>query len=267
MSAGAGAAVPRDRSIVDNPTPRQRGDAVGAFVNVQASSTPCVLFSPACLGTEAQVVAALSKCLLLQHDDAEVDKDRVGFGRYKKPRDPAYIWNETDPTTEILRLANGARLLLGGIECGIQPTVAGAASPPGLRPCVVDARGDIGSQNVRGWVSESHAEHTAKGVKHAFFETNWLMKNGGDEELKLIHLFDFLERVCGWLADGHDVHIHCISPLFPSEGLILVVMPNVITKWTHSQIRAFWGGDRRNASELNTLSPRVSKGICLSSRT
>ena len=127
----------------------------------------------------------------------------------------------------------------------MQPTAEFEGVPPsGLRPGIVDARG-VGSagQNVRGWTAESHADLTARGVKHTFFEVNWLLKvEGGTAEEKTVRLIDFLELVLGWLADGFDVHIHCISPLFPSEGLILVVMPNVITKWTHSQIPAFWGG-------------------------
>ena len=91
----------------------------------------------------------------------------------------------------------------------------------GLRPACVDARGrHCPLQVVRGWQTDSPAQYARKGIKHCYFEANWLQSGEGvgTDAAKQQHLHQFLELVLQWLADGYDVHFHCISPLFPSEA-------------------------------------------------
>ena len=67
---------------------------------------------------------------------------------------------------------------------------------------------------MRGLASDTAQQHRDKGVKHMFFESNWLLKykyfNGMPPEIEKL-----LETVLGLLQEGIDVHIHCISPLTP----------------------------------------------------
>ena len=124
-------------------------------------------------------------------------------------------FNRRWPTTVIAVCPNGAKLKIGGMECGKQATARGAVSAAsGFRPAVLDARGDDwDGPPVRGLSSDTPEEHTAKGVKHAYFRANWVLKYGNEGDVVTPVFLNFLETVCSWLAEGHDVHIHCISPL------------------------------------------------------
>ena len=59
-----------------------------------------------------------------------------------------------------------------------------------------------------------HSSTETKGVKHMFFESNWLLQF---ENFSCMppEIEKLLETVLGWLEEGIDVHIHCISPLTP----------------------------------------------------
>ena len=133
---------------------------------------------------------------------------------------------------------------IGGIECGKQTTAPGSFSPAsGFRPSAIDARGEgWGCGPVRHLHSDTPAEHRAKGVKHAYFNANWVLKKSTDRAAVVPPFLNFLETVCNWLAEGHDVHIHCISPLTPPG--FLFVMPNVLPPvWLWGNLKRFGAAD------------------------
>ena len=181
--------------------------------------SPPGLVTPAVLGSPSIVSAALAECIVLQHPEAVLAGFATGLVHQLKPASDRDVFNRRDPSSEFLQSEIGARLLGGGIECGLQPMGEDAASQvSGLRPGVVDVRGqDWDKGKVRGHKSQSQADHKANGCHHMFVGMNSLLKYGGNAAEKTSHLLNFLFQVTSWMALGHDVHVHCISLLFPPE--------------------------------------------------
>ena len=55
-----------------------------------------------------RVAAQLEHCLLIQHPYANEDQSRIW--------EKADVWNRHSPNTEMLKLTNGAKLFVGGLE-------------------------------------------------------------------------------------------------------------------------------------------------------
>jgi hypothetical protein len=207
--------------MVTSPTPLQRGEVMADLVG--SGPFPAELFTAAVLGTPEDVAHHLTSTFVLQHEGADVyGQDLRGFGRQRRSLQHADGFNGMWPTTVVGTCANGAQLKIGGIECGKQTTAPGSFSPAsGFRPSPIDARGegwDCGP--VRHLHSDTPAEHRAKGVKHAYFNANWVLKKSTDRAAVVPAFLNFLETVCNLLAEGHDVHIHCISPLTPPASYL-----------------------------------------------
>ena len=204
-------------------------------------SCPPDLVTSAILGKPEDVARALNQCFVMHHVDARVSAPAggEGFGRQKKFED-ANIFNGSWPSTVVAVCDNGSKVILGGMECARQATAPGARSEEsGLRPSVVDARGDEWAGHpVRGLVSDTPQQHHNKGVQHIFFPANWTLKheNSMQADAEITRL---LHQVCIWLAAGHDVIIHCMSSLTPFGFLFLMpyVLPPSLLSTTGARCR------------------------------
>ena len=198
-----------DWGVIDHPTSLQKGDRIRSLI-VDTPSPPGLL-TPAVLGSPSIVSAALAECIVLQHPEAVLAGFATGLVHQLKPASDRDVFNRRDPSSEFLQSEMGARLLGGGIECGMQPMGADAASQvSGLRPGVADVRGqDWDKGLVRGHKSQSQADHKANGCHHMFVGMNYLLKHGGYAAEKTSHLLNFLFQVTSWMARGRDVHVHC----------------------------------------------------------
>ena len=128
-------------------------------------------------------------------------------------------FNLATPATVFQLNQNGSKLIGGGLEAGLMPMGAAAGEAGGLRPGVVDTRGDdwnLGA--VRHLISESPAAHEANDCPHFFAKTNWMLKRGGAPwQEKMKHLTLMLVTVATWMSVGRSCVAHCnYSPLISS---------------------------------------------------
>ena len=170
------------------------------------------LLTPAVMGTPGQVYEGLEQAVVLQHP---------GFGSLDNLNRDRY--NRHTPSTVFHLSGNGSKLIGGGQEAGMMP-MGEAAGECGLRPGVVDCRGeDWNCGPVRGLSSESPSDHAARGCPHFFARTNWMLKKFGPTMAgQMEHLTLILVTVATWLGEGRNVVCHCIPLLFPPRWLILI---------------------------------------------
>ena len=212
VSAGGGAGFGRGSRITDAPTALERGDTMWDLIVDGGDSFG--LLTPGVLGTPEDVCKGLSGAFVLQHPLLE-----TRGGVHLKPRGGAEVFNETTPATVFHLGQNSSELIGGGIEAGLMPMGAAAGQAGGLRPGVMDTRGDdwnLGA--VRGLTSESPAAHEANDCPHFFAKTNWMMKKkGAPWHEKMKHLMLMLVTVATWMSVGRSCVAHCnYSPLISS---------------------------------------------------
>ena len=163
-----------DWGVIDHPTSLQKGDRIRSLIFDTPS--PPGLLTPAVLGSPSIVSAALAECIVLQHPEAVLAGFATGLVHQLKPASDRDVFNRRGPSSEFLQSERGARLLGGGIECGLQPMGEDAASQvSGLRPGVVDTRGDDWRQGkVRGFTSPTHNEHIDQGCPLLVFQREFV---------------------------------------------------------------------------------------------
>ena len=216
------------RNGIDHPNALQRGD--GLTAHIAETWHPDGLFSPALLGPATAVANSLNNCVVLQHPEA-LFSGCIGNIRQEKPVSNRDKFNERNPSSVFLAIKkNGARLIGGGIECGLQPAADGAVSKySGLRPGVLDARGDDWDcGDVRGHYTPRPEDYRSIGCKHYYFKANWCLKKGpsGEQQAKTSHVRNMLFQVATSLAEGRDMHVHCIPLLiipFPGGLIVFIV--------------------------------------------
>ena len=160
------------------------------------------------------IAVHLESCLLLQHADARDDLSRIW------PR--AEHWNLHYPNTEILSMANGAKLYLGAIEGAMAAADGSNSDAVGV---AVDCRGRECANDLvdrPGGVKHkapTTAEYARQGVVHRFLCVNYHMKKRRCGQKWVVNDLDALMAeilyLMQLLAEGRTIQYHCISPLYP----------------------------------------------------
>ena len=162
-----------------------------------------------------RVAAQLEHCLLLQHPYAKEDQSRIW--------EKADVWNRHSPNTEMLKLHNGAKLFVGGLE----EATAAAFHNFDAVGAVGDTRSpERASQVVRHQNAPTVTDYAYAQVAHCFVDINRHMRKplyGQRWTIKeLAKLMATILTLMGWLAAGKSLQLHCISPLFPVHRFSLL---------------------------------------------